>query len=322
MRRFLAVVLALACIMALGVGPAAAQSYPTKPIRLIIPFPPGGSNDIVGRLIANKMTERLGKQVVVDNRGGAGGVLGSDIAAKAAPDGYSLLIASAAYAFNPSLYKLPFDPVKDFVPVAKLGSGPNSLTTYPGLPAKSVKELIELMKQQPGKLLCGSAGVGSFQHMGTELFKMMTGLDFKIVQYKGGGPAMTDQLGGHVQLSFGSLIQTMPHIQSGKFRILATGGAKRSSMLPDVPTIAEAGVPGYEATNWWGILAPANTPQPIVDRLNKDLQGILASDEVKKLFQTEGADVDYVGTADFGKFIATEITKWTKVVKEANIKVE
>ena len=322
MRRLLATALILACIATLGIGLAAAQTYPTKPIRLIIPFPPGGSNDIVGRLISIKLTERLGKQVVIDNRGGAGGVLGSDIAAKAAPDGYTLLIASAAYAFNPSLYKLPFDPMKDFMPIAKLGGGPNSLTVYPGFPANSVKDLMALMKQQPGKLLCGSAGVGSFQHLGTELFKVMTGLDFKIVQYKGGGPAMTDQLGGHVQFSFGSLIQTMPHIQSGKFRILATGGAKRASMLPDVPTIAEAGVPGYEATNWWGILAPGNTPQPIVDRLTKELQGILTSDEVRKLFQTEGADVDFLGSADFGKFIATEITKWERVVKEANIKVE
>jgi tripartite-type tricarboxylate transporter receptor subunit TctC len=314
--------LVLAFTWILGAGLAAAQSYPTKPVRLIIPFPPGGSNDIVGRLIATKLTERLGKQVVVDNRGGAGGVLGSDLAAKAAPDGYTLLIASAAFAFNPSLYKLPFDPLKDFVPIARLASGPNSLTVYPGLPVNSVQELIALAKQQPGKLLCGAAGVGSFQHLGTELFKMMTGIDFKIVQYKGGGPAMTDQLGGHVQMSFGSLIQTLPHIQSGKFRVLATGGAKRSRILPNVPTIAEAGVPGYEATNWWGILAPAGTPQPIADRLSSELSTILTSEDVQKLFLTEGAEVDYLGPADFSKFIAAETAKWARVVKEANIKVE
>jgi tripartite-type tricarboxylate transporter receptor subunit TctC len=244
------------------------------------------------------------------------------MAAKASPDGYTLLIVSAAYGFNPALYTLPFDPVKSFVPVAKLGSGPNSLTVHPSVPANTVKELIALAKQKPGQLICGSAGVGSFQHMGTELFKMMAGVDFKIVQFKGGGPAMIDQLGGHSQFSFGSLIQTLPHIQSGKFRILATGGLKRSAILPSVPTIAEAGVPGYEATNWWGILAPAGTPAPIVERLNKEIKTLLASAEVQKLFLNEGADVDYLGPAEFGPFIEKEIIKWGKVVKEANIKVE
>jgi tripartite-type tricarboxylate transporter receptor subunit TctC len=299
----------------------AADSYPSKPVRLIIPFPPGGSNDIAGRLIATKLTERLGKQVVADNRGGAGGVLGSEMAAKADPDGYTLLIASAAYGFNPALYKLPFDPVKSFTAVAKLASGPNSLTVHPSVPANTVKELIALLKAKPGQMICGCAGVGSFQHMGTELFKSMTKTEFKIVQFKGGGPAMVDQLGGHSQFSLGSLIQTIPHIQSGKFRILGTGGLKRSSILPNVPTIAET-VPGYEATNWWGILTPAGTPAPVVERLNKEIKTLLGSADVQKLFEKEGADVDYLGPAEFGPFIAGEITKWGKVVKEANIKVE
>jgi tripartite-type tricarboxylate transporter receptor subunit TctC len=315
-------VLVLALAVLVGSGFAAVDSYPSKPIRLIIPFPPGGSNDIVGRLIATKLSESLGKQVVVDNRGGAGGVLGSEMAAKAAPDGYTLLIVSAAYGFNPALYKLPFDPVKSFAPVAKLGSGPNSLTVHPSVPANTVKELIALAKQKPGQLICGCAGVGSFQHMGTELFKSMAGIDFKIVQFKGGGPAMIDQLGGHSQFSLGSLIQTLPHIQSGKFRILATGGLKRSTILPNVPTIAEAGVPGYEATNWWGIFAPAGTPTPIVEKLNKEIKALLTTAEVQKLFQNEGADVDYLGPAEFGPFVEKEIIKWGKVVKEANIKVE
>jgi tripartite-type tricarboxylate transporter receptor subunit TctC len=316
----LALVLALA--VSVGSGFAAADSYPSKPIRLIIPFPPGGSNDIVGRLIAAKLSENLGKQVVVDNRGGAGGVIGSEAAAKSPADGYTLLIVSAAYAFNPALYKLPFDPVKSFTPIAKLGSGPNSLTVHPSVPANTVKELIALAKQKPGQLICGCSGVGSFQHMGTELFKSMAGIDFKIVQFKGGGPAMIDQLGGHSQFSLGSLIQTLPHIQSGKFRVLGTGGSKRSTILPNVPTIAEAGVPGYEATNWWGILAPAGTPAPIAERLNKEIKTLLASAEVQKLFQNEGADVDYLGPAEFGPFVEKEIVKWGKVVKEANIKVE
>ncbi len=226
--RNLGLLLVLSTLIAVITATAvlAADSYPSKPVRLIIPFPPGGSNDIVGRLIAAKLSERLGKQVVVDNRGGAGGVLGSEMAAKAEPDGYTLLIVSAAYAFNPALYKLPFDPVKSFTPIAKLGSGPNSLTVHPSVPANSVKELIALAKQKPGQLICGCAGVGSFQHMGTELFKMMAGIDFKIVQFKGGGPAMIDLLGGHSQFSLGSLIQTLPHIQSGKFRMLGTGGSE------------------------------------------------------------------------------------------------
>jgi len=300
----------------------AADVYPSKPIRLIIPFPPGGSNDIVGRLVAAKLEERLGKQIVVDNRGGAGGILGSEMAAKADPDGYTLLIVSAAFSFNPALHKLTFDPIKSFTPIAKLGSGPNSLTVHPSVPAKTLKEFIALAKQKPGELINACAGIGSFQHMGTELFKMMAGIDFKIVQFKGGGPAMIDQLGGHSHFSLGSLIQTLPHIKSGKFRILGTGGKTRSAILPDVPTIAEAGVPGYEATNWWGILATAGTPGPIVDRLSKEIKTLLSTAEVQKLFQNQGADTDYLGPAAFGAYIETEITKWGKVVKAAKIKVK
>jgi tripartite-type tricarboxylate transporter receptor subunit TctC len=247
LRALFALLAALAVFSATAVS--AADSYPSKPVRLIIPFPPGGSNDIVGRLVATKLSERLGKQVIADNRGGAGGVLGTEMVAKAEPDGYTLLIISAAFTFNPALYKLPYD-TKDFASVAKLASGPNSLVLHPSVPAKSVKELIALMKEKPGKLLCSCSGVGSFQHLGSELFKLMAGVDFTIVQFKGGGPQMVDQLGGHSHISFGSLIQTLPHIQAGKFRVLGTGGSKRSVILPDVPTIAEAGVPGYEANNW------------------------------------------------------------------------
>lgn len=318
--RFFAVVL----IVTIGLcfSNAAAQTYPTKPVRLIIPFPPGGSNDIVARLIATKLSERLGKQVIPENHGGAGGVIGTETVAKSAPDGYTLLIISAAYSFNPSLYKLPFDPIKDFAPVVKLATGPNSLVLHPSVPANTVKELIALAKSKPGQLICACAGVGSFQHLGTELFKLMAGIDVQIVQFKGGGPAMIDQLGGHSQMSLGSLIQTLPHIQSGKFKVLGTGGLKRSVILPDVPTISEAGVPGYEGTNWWGILAPAGTPKPIIDRLDKELSGILLSAEVKKLFLKEGAEVDYMPPTELSPFIAREITKWSRVVKEANIKVE
>jgi tripartite-type tricarboxylate transporter receptor subunit TctC len=315
--------LALAVAAAILAANAMAQSYPTKPVRMIIPFPPGGSNDIVGRMIAMQLSERLGKQVVADNRGGAGGIIGTETAAKAVPDGHTLLMISAAYAFNPSLYKtLPFDPIKSFMPVTLLGTGPNLLAVYPGVPANSVKELIALAKAKPGELNYASAGVGSFQHLGSEFFRIMTGINIVCVQFKGGGPATLDVIAGHTQISIGSLIQTLPHIRTGRLRALGTGGTKRNPTLPDVPTIAEAGVPGYEANNWWGILAPAQTPQAIINRLHGELGVILASQETQKRFQTEGAEAAAMTPTELGKFIAAEITKWARVVKEAGIKAE
>ncbi len=301
---------------------AAADAYPSKPVRLIVPIPPGSSPDSVGRLIAAKLSERLGKQMIVENHGGAGGVLGSEMVAKGAPDGYTLLIIAAFYPINAAVYKLPFDPVNSFTPVAKLGSGPSLLVVHPSVPAKSVKELIALAKQKPGQLVWATSGVGSNQHLAAELFKMKTGIDVKIVQFKGGGPALTDLLGGHSQIATSTLSTLLPHIKSGKLRVLGTGGKKRSDILPDVPTIAEAGVPGYEVTGWWGILAPAGTPAPVVDRLNKELKAILTSDEIKKLFLSEGSEVEYLGPTEFAQFVAGEITRWSHVVKEGNIKVE
>ena len=240
-------------------------------MRLIIPFPPGGSNDVVGRMIATQLSERLGKQVVVDNRAGAGGVIGTEIAANAPPDGYTLAIISLAHAVNPWLYKLNYDPIKSFAPVGILASGPNVLAVNPGLPVNSVKELVALAKQKPGDLQYASAGIGSFQHLGGELFKLEAGVDMLHVPFKGGGPAMIDVIGGHTKLVFSSLVQTTPHIKSGKLKPLGVGGTKRNPVLPDVPTIAEAGVPTYEAVNWWGIVAPAGTPQAIIDKLHKEL---------------------------------------------------
>ena len=312
----------LVSVVALGSGIAAAQTYPSKAVRLIIPFPPGGSNDIVGRFIATKLTERLGKQVVADNRGGAGGVIGTEAAAKSDPDGHTLLVISSAYAINTSLYNLPYDPAKAFAPVAKLGTGPNVFAVHPGVPVKSVKEFIALAKEKPGQLNFASAGIGSFQHLGSELFKSLTGVDVGIIQFKGGGPAMIDVIGGHTHAALGSLIQFMPHIKSGKVKALGTGGAKRSVTLPDVPTIAEAGVAGYEANNWWGILAPAGTPRPIIDRLNKEISAILSSPETQKVFGDQGAEVDKLGPAEFGPYIVAETAKWGKIIKEANIKAE
>jgi tripartite-type tricarboxylate transporter receptor subunit TctC len=303
-------------------GVAAAQTYPTKPVRLIVPFPPGGSNDIVGRLMAQELTEKLGKQVVVDNRGGAGGVLGTDIAANADPDGHTLLIISVAYAFNPALYKLRFDPEKAFVPVAMLGTGPNALTVTPKLPANSVKELIAMAKAQPGKLNYASAGVGSFQHLGSELFRIMAGINIVHVPFKGGGPAMADVIGGNTEICLGSLIQMIPHVDSKRLKLLGIGGTKRAKVYPNVPTIAEAGVPGYDSSNWWGILAPAKTPPAIVQRLRDETAKILASSDVQRKFEGQGAETVKMSPEEFGRFIKTEIVKWTKVVKDAGIKAE
>src|SRR5262245_57052348 len=300
----------------------AAQAYPHKPVGMIIPVPPGGSNDVVGRLIATQLSERLGKQVVADNRGGAGGVIGTELAANAPKDGYTILGISLAHAVNPWLYKLPYDPIKSFAPIGLMGKGPNILSVYPGLPVHSVKELIALAKQKPGELQYASAGVGSFQHLGAELFKLEAGVDMLHVPFKGGGPAMIDVIGGHTQLVFSSLVQTTPHIKSGKLKALATGGTKRSPVLPDVPTVAEAGVPTYEAVNWWGIVAPTGTPQPIIDKVYKAITAVQASPEVQKQFSQEGAAIVQMSTPEFGTFMEKEMKKWERVVKEGHIKAE
>jgi tripartite-type tricarboxylate transporter receptor subunit TctC len=291
-------------------------------VRLVIPFPPGGSNDIMGRLVATQLSERLGQPVIAENRAGAGGVVGTEVVSKAQPDGYTLLIISLAHAVNPWLYKLNYDPIKSFVPVASIGSGPNVLAVHPGLPVNSVKDLVALAKQKPGDLQYASAGVGSFQHLGGELFKLVAGVDIMHVPFKGGGPAMIDVMGGHTKLVFSSLVQTTPHIRSGKLKALGVGGAKRNPVLPDVPTIAEAGVAGYEAVNWWGILAPAGTPAAIVDKLSKAVADVLTSEAVTKQLDSEGASVLQMSREEFGKFIASEMGKWERVVKEGNIKPE
>jgi tripartite-type tricarboxylate transporter receptor subunit TctC len=320
-RRLYAVLQAAGLVLALSTA-AAAQDYPTKPLRLIIPFPPGGSNDVVGRMIATHLGERLGKQVVVDNRSGAGGVIGTEIAANSPPDGYTLLVISIAHSVNPWLYRLNYDPLKSFTPVGILASGPNVLAVNPALPVNSVKELVALAKQKPGDIQYASAGVGSFQHLGGELFKLEAGVDMLHVPFKGGGPAMIDVIGGHTKLLFSSLVQTTPHIKSGKLKALATGGAKRSPVLPDVPTVKEAGVPTYEAVNWWGIVAPAGTPQPIIEKVHKELTAVQASPEVQKQFSSEGAEIVQMSPAEFGAFMEKEMKKWERVVKEGNIKPE
>jgi tripartite-type tricarboxylate transporter receptor subunit TctC len=318
----LSLLLKVAIVLLALATPATADEYPSKPVRLIIPFPPGGSNDVVGRMIAMQLSERLGKQVVVDNRSGAGGVIGTEIAAKSPPDGYTLLIVSIAHAVNPWLYKLNYDPIKAFAPVAILATGPNVLAVNPSLPVNSVAELVALAKQKPGELQYASAGVGSFQHLGGELFKLTAGVDFLHVPFKGGGPAMIDVIGGHTKIVFSSLVQTTPHLRSGKLKALATGGAERSSILPDVPTVKEAGVPDYEAVNWWGIVAPAGTPAAVIEKLRKEIAAVQESAETQKQFVNEGAAVMQMTLPQFADFMQSEMDKWGHVVKAGKIKAE
>ncbi len=311
-----AVLLALA---GLGISVSeAADAYPSKPIRVIVNMAPGGSNDLVARIIAEKLSERLGKSVIVDNRPGAGGVIGTEIAAKAVPDGYTIMSTAGQHTLMaPLREKLPFDPIKSFIPIARVGSGPNVLVVHPSLPVNSVKELIALAKQKPGQLIIPCSGVGTVFHMGIESFKTMAGIDLKVVQFKGGGPALIDVLGGHSQVFISSLLAAMPHIKSGKLRALGTGGSKRSSLLPDVPTIAEAGgLPGYTTMNWWGVFAPAGTPAPIVTRLSNELKVIVTGDEMKKRFLNDGIEAEYMDPAEFGAFLEAEQANWTQIVKK------
>jgi len=312
---------ALGLLLALTTA-VAAQDYPVKPLRLLIPFPPGGSVDLVGRIVATKLGERLGRQVVVDNRAGAGGIIATELAANSPPDGYTLLVLSMAHAINPWIYKINYDPIRSFVPIASLGNGASVLTVHPSVPANSVKELVALAKSKPGQLHFAHAGVGSFVHTSSVLFATMAGIDVVQVPFKGGAPAMIDVIGGHTHVVLNSLVASMPHIRSGKLKPLGVSGTQRSDLLPDVPTIAEAGVPGYSAANWWGVAAPAGTPQPVIATLHKEITAVLSSDEVQKRFAAEGAVVVQMSTAEFTKFVETELEKWGKVVKEAKITAE
>lgn len=321
-RRLLPALAALVALLLAAPAVRAADTYPSRPIHLIIPFPPGGSNDVVGRVFANALSDRLGQAVVVENRAGAGGVLGTEIASNAAPDGYTLLVISLAHAVNPWLYTLKYDPIKSFTPVGIMASGTNVLVVNPTLGVKSVKDLLALAKAKPGELNYASAGIGSFQHLGGELFKLAAGVNIVHVPFRGGGPAMLDVLAGNTKIMFSSLVQTTPYIRNGQLIALGTGGAQRSPVLPEVPTIAEAGVPGYQATNWWGILAPAGTRSEIIDKLHAALGQVQDAPETQKRLESEGADVVRMSPAEFGAFMVSEMDKWRRVVKEGGIKAQ
>ncbi len=300
-------------------GAEAAKAYPVRPVRIIVPFPPGGSNDILGRFIGQKLTERLGKQTVIDNRAGADGIIGTELAAKAPPDGHTLLVVSTSYAMNPAIHKLPYDPLKSLAPVSLIGTGPNLIAVNPGLSVNSVKELISLAKTKPGQLRYASSGIGGFNHFGGELFKSMAGIDMLHVPYKGGGPAMLDVMTGQVEVLVSTLIQALPHIRSGKLKPLGVGGAKRTPALAEVPTIAEAGVPGYDGSIWWGIIGPAGMPAAIVAKLNSEMGAVLRDPETAKRLSAEAAEPKIAPPETFGKLIADDIAKWNKVARQAGI---
>lgn len=320
--RLAAAPLAIVCALAAG-SPARAESYPERPVRLVIPFASGGSNDIVGRLIGEALAKRLGQPFVVENRGGAGGTIATGMVAKAKADGYTLLLVSTPHASNSTMYrKLPYDPAKDFEPVARLATAPQLVTIYPGLPVKTLAELIAYAKAHPNKLNYVSSGVGSAQHLASELFQSRAGITMTHVPYKGGGAAMTDVAAGHAQMAMGTVLQGLPYVKGNLLRPLAVGGAKRQRALPDVPTLEEAGLKGYDGDMWWGILAPAGTPAPIVNTLSKAIGEIMAGPEMREHLEAASATVAYLGPADFGKFIAAETAKWGELITRLGIRAE
>jgi tripartite-type tricarboxylate transporter receptor subunit TctC len=310
----------LVVLLAAAAAPhAAAQAYPTKAVRVIIAFPPGGSLDVVGRIVFDQMTPLMGQNIVIDYRPGASGNIGTELAARAAPDGYTLTINTLPFVVNPSMYrKLPFDVVKDFAPISLIGAAPFVLVVHPSLPVKSVKELIALAKAHPGKLNYSSAGIGTNLHVSVELLKNLTKTNIAHIPYKGGGPALTSTLSGETQLSVLSIPAALPHIQTNRFRVIATTGPKRSPALPDVPTIGET-VPGYEFTSWWGLLAPAGTPPAIINQLREYVVKATRTPQVSKRFADEGIETIASTPEEFAAVIKEEIARWARVVKENNI---
>ncbi len=309
-------------LAALLCGAAGAQEYPSRPIRLIVPFAPGGGTDMVARVIAPRLSERLGTSVVVDNRGGAGSVIGTSLAANATPDGYTLLVCDTAYTIQPALQKLEYHPIKSFSLIASLVTGDSMLVTPANVPAASLKEFIALAKKKPGQLVAGTAGPGSNGHMALELFRVMAGIDLIMAHYKGAGAATIDLLAGQVQISNVTIQAAVPHIKTGRIKGLGVSGAKRSTVVPDVPTVAEAGVPGYETTGWRGLMGPAGMPAAITTRLTQEIRSILSADDVKKHFFNNAMEVAYRDPKQFAVFIDEEIKRWTQVVKRANIKLD
>jgi tripartite-type tricarboxylate transporter receptor subunit TctC len=315
---------ALGALFACIATGTSAQSYPNRTIRLVVPFPAAGTTDILARAAAQKLTEAFGQSVVVDNRPGAAGNIGSDLVAKSAPDGYTLLMGTVGtHAINPSLYsKMPYDHVKDFVPVVLVAGVPNVLVVNPALPVNSVADLIKLAKDKPGQINFASSGSGTSIHLSGELFKTMAGVDITHIPYKGSSPALTDLMGGQVQIMFDNLPSALPQIKAGKLRAIAVTSLKRAPVLPDVPTISESGLPGFEASSWFGVLAPAGTPAPIVARINAEVNKWLQSTDARERLLSQGAEAAGGSPEQFANHIRAESEKWAKVVKASGAKVD
>lgn len=304
-------------------GPAAAQPYPTKPVRFIVPFTPGGNTDVQGRLIAQRLSAMWGQQVVVDNRPGAGGTLGVETAARSQSDGYTLVLASFGNILaGPALYrKLPYDPLRDLAPVILVSTPPGLLIAHPGLPVKNVKELIAYARSNPGRLNYGSAGNGTWNHLFAELFKSSAGIEMTHVPYRGAAPAVTDVVGGQIQLGMAPFPPTLQHIRSGRLRALAVTSAKRSPILPEVPTVSESGLPGYEAVGWFGVLAPAGTPKPIIEKINRDINRVFDEPKVKAAFAADGTEPAGGTPEALAKSMRVGIAKWGKLVRELDVQL-
>jgi len=310
-----------ACGVLIG-ATAYAQSYPAKPIRFLVGFPPGGTNDIVARRVAQKVTENLGQSLVIENRGGANTAIATELGARAAPDGYTILLNAPGHATNPALMKLSFDPIRDFAFVTLLAEAPNLVVVHPSLPARNIKELIAVSKKHPGEINYGSSGTGTTVHLSAELFQYMTGVKWVHIPYRGGGPAVIELMAGETSIYFGNMPTVISQVRAGKLRPLAVTGAKRSAAAPEIPTVAESGVPGFQVTAWYGVSVPAKTSRAIVDKLNSEFVRAVKAPDLRDRLVAAGADPAGNTPEEYAAFVQSEITKWDKVIKAAGIKGE
>ena len=323
LRKYLFLLMFFIVPAAPSLGQVSGQVYPAKPIRFVVPYPPGGSNDVLSRITAQAMSPGLGQSMVIDNRAGAGGMIGAENVAKSPPDGYHIVNVQASFVANTAMRsKMPYDAINDFIYIGMMARGPLLAVVHPTLPVKNIKELVALAKARPGQINYGSTGTGGYNHLASELFRKMAGIHIVHVPYKGVAPALTDLMGGHTQLVMTSLPSAMTQVQAGRLKALAVGSEKRSAFMPDMPTIAESGVAGYAAEFWWGIAAPAKTPLEIITRLSVELGKALQSPDLKQRYAAEGAEPTVMTREQLTKFVATEITRWRQVVREANIQPE
>lgn len=311
----------------LGIAEAAQKSqtdnFPARPIRFIVPFPPGGSNDVLSRYLGIKLTERVGQQVVVDNRAGANGIIGTELAAQAQNDGYTMLIVSTSYVLNAAVReRLPYDILRSFDPVSYIGEAPNCIVVHPNGPFKTLQDLVERARAKPASIFYASTGIGGFNHFGGELFKKVTGIDMVMVPYRGGGPAMADVIAGEIPVMFSSVTQVLPHTRAGRLKALGVGAKQRTPALPGVPTVAEAGYPGYEMVVWWGIVVPAGVPAPVQEKLRREINAILDDPETIKRLRNDAAEPRIMTPAEIRKMIADDLKKWREVAKTSGIRVQ